>query len=49
VLISDIEKVFLSIEVVKEDRDFLLFLWFNVEYDLTSKVVAYRFCCVLLV
>lgn len=46
-LIGDIEKAFLNIEVDKEDRDFLRFLWFDDVYDPTSKVVVYRFCRVV--
>ena len=46
-LIGDIEKVFLNIEVDKENRDFLRFLWFDDVYDPTSKVVVYRFCRVV--
>ena len=46
-LTGDIEKAFLNIEVDKEDRDFLRFLWFDDVYHPPSKVVVYRFCRVV--
>ena len=43
-LIGDIEKVFLNIEVDKEDRDFLRFLWLDDVSDPSSEIVVYTFC-----
>ena len=46
-LIGDIEKAFLNIEVDKEGRDFLGFLWLDGVSDPSSEIVVYRFCRVL--
>ena len=46
ILVEDIEKAFLNVEVDKEDRDCLRFLWVANPPDL-SQVVAYRFCRVV--
>ena len=46
-LIGDIEKAFLNIEVDKEDRDFLRFLWLDDVSDPSSEIVVYRFCRVV--
>ena len=46
-LIGDIEKAFLNIEVDKEDRDFLRFLWLDGVSDPSSEIVVYRFCRVV--
>ena len=43
VLVGDIEKGFLNIEIDREDRDCLRFLWFKEPPDL-SEIVVYRFC-----
>ena len=46
VLVGDIEKAFLNVEVGPEDRDCLCFLWVEKPPDL-SQVVVYRFCRVV--
>ena len=46
-LIGDIEKAFLNMEVDKEDRDFLRFLWLDGVSDPSSEIVVYRFCRVV--
>ena len=46
VLVGDIEKAFLNVEVDPEDRDCLRFLWVEKPPDL-SQVVVYRFCRVV--
>ncbi|XP_044165345.1 uncharacterized protein LOC122949316 [Acropora millepora] len=46
VLVGDIEKAFLNVGVDKRDRDFLRFLWLENPPDI-SKIVVYRFCCVV--
>ena len=46
VLVGDIEKAFLNVEVNPEDRDCLRFLWVEKPPDL-SQVVVYRFCRVV--
>ena len=46
VLVGDIEKAFLNVEVDPEDRDCLRFLWVENPPDL-SQVVVYRFCRVV--
>ena len=46
-LIGDILKAFLNIEVDKEDRDFLRFLWLDGVSDPSSEIVVYRFCRVV--
>ena len=46
-LISDIEKAFLNIEIARQDRDCLRFLWVqDVDSDVVNPVV-YRFCRVV--
>ena len=47
VLVGDIEKAFLNIEVDKEDRDYLRFLWMRDISNSNSEVVVYRFCRVV--
>jgi len=46
VLVGDIEKAFLNVEVDPEDRDCLHFLWVEKPPDL-SNIVVYRFCRVV--
>ena len=46
VLVGDIEKAFLNVEVDPDDRDYLRFLWVEKPPDL-SQVVVYRFCKVV--
>ena len=46
-LIRDVEKAFLNIEVDKEDRDFLRFLWLDHMSDPSSKILIYHFCRVV--
>ena len=48
-LVADIEKAFLNVEVNKEDRDCLRFLWVN-DNDILNddrEVIVYRFCRVV--
>ena len=46
-LISDIEKAFLNIEITRQDRDYLRFLWTQgVDSDVVNPV-ACRFCRVV--
>lgn len=47
VLIGDIEKAFLNIEVAENDRDCLRFLWLANAHDPNSEVLVYRFCRVV--
>lgn len=47
VFIGDIEKVFLNVEVDKEDREFFRFLWLDDVDDFVSEIVLYWFCCVV--
>jgi len=47
VLVGDIEKAFLNIEVDKGDRDCLRFLWVEDVLQDNLKVVVYRFCRVV--
>ena len=47
VLIGDIEKAFLNVEVDKEDRDYLRFLWVKDVVSGNFEVVVYRFCRVV--
>ena len=42
-LVGDIEKAFLNIEIHKEDRDCLRFLWYKDINDADSEVIVYRF------
>ncbi|XP_070515344.1 uncharacterized protein [Cardiocondyla obscurior] len=42
-IISDIKKAFLQISIDKTDRDFLRFLW----YDVNGKIIIYRHCRVV--
>ena len=46
-LIADIEKAYLQISVVPEHRTYLRFLWFDDVYNNNSKIVKYRFTCVV--
>ena len=46
VLVGDIEKAFLNVEVDVQDRDCLRFLWMEKPPDL-SRIVVYRFCRVV--
>ena len=46
-LIGNIEKAFLNIEVDKEDRHSLRFLWLDDASDPSSEIVVYRFCRVV--
>ena len=46
VLVGEIEKAFLNVEVDPEDRHCLRFLWVEKPPDL-SQVVVYRFCTVV--
>ena len=51
---KDIEKAFLQIELCKEQRDLLRFLWFKdpdkIEFDVfeNNKIVEYRLCRVIM-
>lgn len=47
VLVGDIEKAFLNIEVDSADRDYLRFLWLENVHDPKGRVVVYRFCRVV--
>ena len=47
VLIEDIEKAFLNVEVDREDCDYLRFLWVKDVVSGNLEVVAYRFCRVV--
>ena len=46
-LVADIEKAFLNVEVNKEDRDCLRFLWVNDILNDDRDVIVYRFCRVV--
>ncbi|XP_028410434.1 uncharacterized protein LOC114533050 [Dendronephthya gigantea] len=46
-LVADIEKAFLNVEVDKEDRDSLRFLWVNEIASSDREVMVYRFCRVV--
>ena len=46
VLVGDTEKAFLNIEIDREDRDCLRFLWLKEPLDL-SEIVVYGFCRVV--
>ena len=46
VLVGEIEKAFLNVEVDVQDRDCLRFLWMEKPPDL-SRIVVYRFCRVV--
>ena len=46
-LTADIEKAFLNVEIAKDDRDTLRFLWVNDVTSSTLKPVAFRFCRVV--
>ena len=47
VLIGDIEKAFLNVEVASQDRDYLRFLWPKDPVSGNLDVVVYRFCRVV--
>ena len=47
VLTANIEKAFLNVEIAKDDRDTLRFLWVNDVTFSTLKPVAFRFCRVV--
>ena len=47
VLVGDIEKAFLNVEVDKGDRDYLRFLWVKDALSSNLEVVVYRFCRVV--
>lgn len=47
VLIADIEKAFLNVEVSEGDRDSLRFLWMEDPTKCDTKVLVYRFCRVV--
>ena len=47
VLTADIEKAFLNIEVDKQDRDYLRFLWCPNPSDKDPNIEVYRFCRVV--
>ena len=47
VLIGDIEKAFLNVEVDREDRDYLRFLWVKDVASGDLETVVYRFCRVV--
>jgi hypothetical protein len=47
VLIGDIEKAFLNVEVDREDRDYLRFLWVKDVVSGNLETVVYRFCRVV--
>jgi len=42
-LVADIEKAFLMIGIVEEDRDKLKFLWSENPNDVHSRIVQFRF------
>jgi len=42
-VLADIKKAFLNVEVADEHRDFLRFLWFNLESEEDDEIVVYRF------
>ena len=46
-LVADNEKAFLNVEVNKEDRDCLRFLWVNDILNDDREVIVYRFCRVV--
>ena len=46
-LVADIEKVFLNVEINKENRDCLRFLWVNDNLNDDRDVIVYRFCRVV--
>ena len=46
-LVADIEKAFLNIEVDKEQRDFMRFLWIDDINSEDPNIVTYRFCRVI--
>ena len=43
-LIADIKKAYLHIEVEEPHRDLLRFLWYENVFEENSRFIAYRFC-----
>ena len=44
VILADIKQAFLNVEISKEHRDFLRFLWYeNVNSESDAKLIVYRF------
>ena len=45
--VCDVQKAFLQINIKKEDRDVLRFLWVDDPFKADTEIVTYRFCRVL--